>query len=161
MRAVAGSIRGHMDQHKQVLIVDDDPEVRKIISTALAPHGLVVHVARDGQEALNCLRENTYAVVLLDLLMPRLDGFGVLDALQGEGMQSPPVVLVLTGADRGVVERLDPQRIHGIVRKPFDSQELASLIVACSEIRGRSAFGTMAIATLVSGAPFLAWLVRS
>ena len=154
-------MRGHMDQHRQVLIVDDDPEVRKLITAALAPHGIVVHAASDGEEALSCLRENAYAVILLDLLMPKLDGFGVLDALQSEGMQSPPVVLVLTGADRATVERLDAQRIHGIVRKPFDAQELASLIIACSEIKQRSTFGTMAIATLVSGAPFLAWLVRS
>jgi len=150
-----------VDLHKRVLIVDDDPEVAKLISSALAPHGLVVHTASNGREALICLQEKTYAVILLDLLMPELDGFGVLDAFKGDSLQSPPVVLVLTGADRAVVERLDPQQIHGIVRKPFDPPELASLIVACSEIKARGAFGTMAIATIVSGAPFLAWLVRS
>jgi CheY-like chemotaxis protein len=154
-------MRGHMDQHRRVLIVDDDPDVRKVITAALAPYGLVVHAAGDGEEALSCLRENTYTVILLDLMMPKVDGFGVLDALKTEAMQSPPVVLVLTGADRTIVERLDSQRIHGIVRKPFDAQELATLIVACSEIKGRGSFGTMAIATFVSGAPFLAWLVRS
>jgi CheY-like chemotaxis protein len=150
-----------MDQHRRVLIVDDDPDVRKLIKSALAPHGLIVDSASDGEEALSCLRENTYAVILLDLLMPKVDGFGVLAALKTDGMQSPPVVLVVTGADRTVVERLDPQRIHGVVRKPFDADDLATLIVACSEIKGRGSFGTMAIATLVSGAPFLAWLVRS
>ena len=150
-----------MDQHRRVLIVDDDPGVRKLITAALAPHGLIVHSASDGEEALICLRENSYAVILLDLLMPKLDGFGVLDALQTEGMPSPPVVLVLTGADRTVVERLDSQKIHGVVRKPFDADDLANLIVACSEIKSRNTFGAMAIATLVSGAPFLAWLVRS
>ena len=154
-------MRGHMDPHRQVLIVDDDPDVRKLLTSALEPQGIVVHSASDGEEALTCLRENAYAVIILDLLMPKLDGFGVLAAMQTDVMQSPPVVLVLTGADRATVERLDPQRIHGIVRKPFDAQELASLIIACSEIKGRNTFGTMAIATLVSGAPFLAWLVRS
>jgi CheY-like chemotaxis protein len=150
-----------MDQHKRVLIVDDDPDVRKLITSALTAHGLVIDSAGDGEEALGYLRENAYSVILLDLLMPKLDGFGVLAAMKTDGMQSPPVVLVLTGADRTVVERLDPQRIHGIVRKPFDAEDLAALIVACSEIKGRGSFGTMAIATLVSGAPFLAWLVRS
>jgi len=150
-----------MDQHKRVLIVDDDPDVRKLIASALTPHGLIVDSAGDGEEALGYLRENAYAVILLDLLMPKLDGFGVLAAMKADGMQSPPVVLVVTGADRAVVERLDAQRIHGIVRKPFDIDDLATLIVACSEIKARGSFGTMAIATLVSGAPFLAWLVRS
>src|SRR5450432_869027 len=150
-----------MDQHKRVLIVDDDPDVRKLITSALTPYGLIVDSAGDGEEALGSLRENAYAVILLDLLMPKLDGFGVLAAMKTDGMQSPPVVLVVTGADRTVVERLDPERIHGIVRKPFDAEDLATLIVACSDIKGRGSFGTMAIATLVSGAPFLAWFVRS
>ena len=150
-----------MDQHRRVLIVDDDPDIRKLLTSTLTPHGLVVDTASDGEEALECLRQNTYAVILLDLLMPKLDGFGVLAAMKTDAMQSPPVVLVVTGADRTVVERLDPQRIHGIVRKPFDAEDLATLIVACSEIKGRGSFGTMAIVTLVSGAPFLAWLVRS
>src|SRR6478672_13771750 len=112
-----------MDQHKQVLVVDDDPEVRRMMSLALAPHGLSVHLAAGGGEALTFLRENTYAVVLLDLMMPGMDGFGVLDALQRDDIQAKPVVLVLTGADRDLVERLDPQRIHGIIRKPFDPQD--------------------------------------
>jgi hypothetical protein len=67
---------------------------------------------------------------------------------------------VLTGADRTIVERLDPQRIHGVVRKPFDPEELASVVVACAEIRGRSTFETMAIATVLAGSPFIAWLSR-
>ncbi len=69
-----------------------------------------------------------------------------------------PVVLVVTGADRRALAQLDAQRIHGIVRKPFDSEELASLVVACAEIRSRLNLGTMAIATMIAGSPFLAWL---
>ena len=97
-------------------------------------------------------------MIVLDLLMPLLDGFGVLNALDGPSMTSPPVVLVITGADRRAVDHLDPQRIHGFVRKPFDPEELASVVVACAEIRGRNAFGTMAIATVIAGSPLLALL---
>jgi hypothetical protein len=46
------------------------------------------------------------------------------------------------------------------MRKPFDPEELASVVVACAEIRSRSTFGTMAIATMIAGSPFLAWLNR-
>lgn len=148
------------EQHRRVLVVDDDSDVRTILSSVLVPHGLVVDVAANGSEALALLREHTYAVVLLDLLMPQLDGFGVLDALQAETMQSPPVVLVLTGADSNVVDRLDPQKIHGLIQKPFDPKDLADLVLACSDIKGRGAFGTMAIATMISGAPLLVWLNR-
>ncbi|HEV8660749.1 MAG TPA: response regulator [Thermoanaerobaculia bacterium] len=149
------------ESYRRVLVVDDDDDVRRLLSSALGPRGLTVDTAADGKDAIDLLRENTYAVVLLDLLMPGIDGFGVIDAMKAESMPSPPVVLVLTGADRSVVDTLDPQRIHGVVRKPFDPEELAALVVACSEIKSRGTFGTMAIATMISGAPFLAWLCRS
>ena len=149
------------EQHKRVLVVDDDPEVRRILSTILEAQGLIVDVAADGNGALSLLREQTYAVILLDLMMPGLDGFGVLAAMKTESIPAPPVVLVLTAADRHSVERLDPQRIHGVVRKPFDPPELAALVLACANIRGRGAFEAMAIATVLSGAQLLAWLVSS
>ena len=149
-----------IEQQRRVLVADDDPEVRRMLASVLEPQGLVVDGAINGRQAVDLLNENTYSVVLLDLLMPEIDGFGVLDRLQTEVIPAAPVVLVLTGADRQTVDRLDPQRIHGIVRKPFDPHELASLIVACANIRGRGAFETMAIATVLSGAQLLAWLVR-
>jgi CheY-like chemotaxis protein len=150
----------NVEQQKRVLVVDDDPVIRQLLVSTLERHSLIVHQAGDGMAALGLLKVNQYGVILLDLLMPVLDGFGVLNALDGASMTSPPVVLVITGADRNAVDHLDPQRIHGIVRKPFDPEELASLVVACAEIRGRNAFGTMAIATVIAGSPLLALLNR-
>lgn len=144
---------------KRVLVVDDDENTRQLLVSSLRQRGLIVDQAVDGGEALDLLRQNQYVVILLDLLMPRVDGFAVLDAMRADAVQSPPVVLVVTGADRNTVDRLDSQIIHGIVRKPFDSQELVSLVVACAEIRGRGTFETMAMA-VISGAPLLAWLQR-
>ena len=145
--------------HKRILVVDDDVEVRRILSTTLARCGLTVDLASGGREALDFLRANAYAVVLLDLLMPGLDGFAVLDAIRDEPPVLPPVVLVVSGADRASVERLDAERIHGIVRKPFDPDDLARLVLACSEVKRRRALETMAIAVM-STAPLLAWLNR-
>ena len=144
---------------KRVLVVDDDAGTCELLSAVLEQHGLQVDVASDGQQALDLLRETSYAVVLLDLIMPVLDGFAVLDRMGEEG-RSLPVVLVVTGADRSAISQLDSQRIQGIVRKPFDSEELAELVVACAEIRGRLKLETMAIATMLAGSPFLALLNR-
>jgi len=119
---------------------------------------LEVDEAADGAEALDLLRQNSYAVVLLDLLMPNVDGFAVLDEF-GSAI-STPVVLVITGADRSLIKQLDPQRIHGVVRKPFDSEDLADVVVACAEIRSRRPFEAMAISAMIAGGPFLAWLNR-
>jgi CheY-like chemotaxis protein len=148
------------EQQKRVLVVDDDPAIRGLLVWTLERYSLTVDQASDGMEALALIKQHPYSVILLDLLMPVLDGFGVLAALDGPSMASPPVVLVITGADRRAIGHLDPQRIHGIVRKPFDPEELASVVVACAEIRSRNAFGTMAIATVIAGSPLLALLNR-
>jgi CheY-like chemotaxis protein len=145
---------------KRVLVVDDDAEIRRLLVVALRKHALTVDEAGDGHEALALMKENPYAVVVLDLLMPGLDGAGVLNRLDGPDLTPPPVVLVMTGADRSEIARLDPRRIHGIMRKPVDPEELASVVAACAEIRSRNAFGTMAIATVIAGSPFLALLDR-
>lgn len=147
------------EPHKRVLVADDDPEIRKILSAVLRMSALDVDEASDGREALELLNTHRYAVVLLDLMMPTINGFDVLEALQSDGPPVPPVVLVITGADREILDnlKLDSSRIHGIVRKPFDPHELASIVVACSEVRSKNAFGTMAIA-VISSAPLLAWL---
>jgi sigma-B regulation protein RsbU (phosphoserine phosphatase) len=149
-----------MEQQKRVLVVDDDPAVRDLLVFVLQRYSLTVDQAADGREALALIKQNQYAVIVLDLIMPVLDGFGVLDALAGPEVSSRPVVLVLTGADRGDFLHLDAQRVHGIVKKPFDPDELASIVVACAEIRSRNAFGTMAIATVLAGSPLLAFFNR-
>ena len=143
---------------KRVLIVDDDATIREMLVSVLRRRDLIVDEALDGQEALDLLKENSYAVVLLDLLMPNVDGFGVIENL-GSAMSSP-VVLVITGADRSLIRQLDPQRIHGVVTKPFDAEDLATLVVTCAEIRSRTPFEAMAISAIIAGGPFLAWLNR-
>jgi CheY-like chemotaxis protein len=147
-----------MSVAKRVLVVDDDAPIRELLTSVLSRRELIVDQAADGAEALDLLRQNTYSVVLLDLLMPNVDGFGVLDEI-GSAI-STPVVLVITGAERAMVKELDPQRIHGVVRKPFDAEDLANLVTACAEIKSRSAFEAMAISAMIAGGPLLAWLNR-
>jgi CheY-like chemotaxis protein len=147
-----------VEPRSRILIVDDEPPVRRMLVAALREKPVHIDVAGDGSEAIELLREHQYTVVLLDLMLPVVDGFAVLDAI-GEGA-GKPVVLVVSGADGSVLRRLDRARIHGIVRKPFDPVELADIVGACAEIRGRSAFETMAYATMLSGAPLLAILVK-
>ncbi len=138
------------EQHKRVLVVDDDAETRNLLKTVLSRRMLTVDVAAGGQEALDLIQQNSYSVVLLDLMMPVVDGYTVLQRLSDPAMPSP-VVLVVTGADRATIDRVrGAQLVHGIVRKPFDPEELASLVLACTEIKGRT-FGPMAIATVIAG----------
>lgn len=123
---------------------------------ALSLRSLTIDEASDGREAIDLLRQHTYSVVLLDILMPEVNGFGVLSAIDSDGLNAP-VVLVVSGAERNVLDRLDSKRIHGIVRKPFDPYEVAAVVAACADIRGNRGFETMALATVVTGAQLIAW----
>lgn len=145
------------EQHRRVLIADDDPEVRLLLATALRQKELIIDQAEDGQQAIEMLRANAYAVLLLDLMMPAVSGLGVLEAIR-EDLPNPPVVLVLTGASRQLIEQVDTTRVHGIVRKPFDPLEVASIVAACADVRGRSSFETMAMATMLSSGALITWL---
>lgn len=144
------------ETHRRVLVVDDDPEIRRILVTALRMKDLEIDEAVDGQAAIDKLRDHRYSVVLLDLMMPGVDGFAVLDAIDQE--VNRPVVLVVSGYGRQTLDRLDTSKIHGVVKKPFDPIELADVVASCVEIRGRSTFETMAYATIISGAPLIALL---
>jgi DNA-binding NtrC family response regulator len=141
----------------RVLIVDDDADLRQVLTTALQRMSLRVDEASDGREAMDLLTRNSYAVVLLDLLMPVADGFSVLDGI-ATNTDPAPVVLVITGAEPRIVDELDARRIHGIVRKPFDPVELAGIVADCVELRSRRSFEAMAIATVMTGAPLMALL---
>ena len=145
------------DHLRRVLIVDDDADVRSLLVVALSQKALATDCASNGREAIERLRERDYAVILLDLMMPGVDGFGVLEAIRNE-IPNPPVVLVITGASREMLERVDRNRIHGIVRKPFDPLEVAAIVAACADVRGSRSFDTMTLATMVSGGALIGWL---
>ena len=77
----------------RILVVEDERAMREIIRDYLTAHGLECDLARDGQEALELLEEQDYDAVVLDVLMPRLDGFGVCRAVR---RQSSVPILFLT-----------------------------------------------------------------
>ena len=137
------------EHHRRILVVDDDPEIRRILVTALRLKSLSADEAVDGGSAISLLREHRYAVVLLDIMMPGVDGFAVLDAIDRD--EHAPVVLVVSGAGKHVLDRINTSKIHGIVKKPFDPLEIAEVVSACAEIKGRGSFETMAYATFLSG----------
>ena len=145
------------EQQRRVLIADDDSEVRLLLRTALRDKGLQIDVAVNGRNAIDLLRANAYAVVLLDLMMPAVDGLTVLEAIRKD-LAVQPVVLVITGAARHLIEQVDASRVHGIVRKPFDPIELATIVASCVEISSRRSLEAMAVATMLSSSAILPWL---
>ena len=109
---------------KKVLIVDDDPSILAIASKRLQAEGIETLTAGDGAEGLRMVREHRPAVVVLDLMMPKVHGFTVLQEIRGDPALSHVRVVVTSAkgytADRERVKRLGADRF---LQKPYDLQE--------------------------------------
>jgi signal transduction histidine kinase/CheY-like chemotaxis protein len=112
MRVVGRHVRG--DGRAQVLVVDDDPKTRDMLRRTLAKAGWTVAEAANGREALQALERAKPALVLLDLLMPGMDGFEVLERLHDDEAWREVPVIIVTAKD---LTREDIQRLNGRVVK--------------------------------------------
>jgi CheY-like chemotaxis protein len=114
-------------ERRDVLIVDDDPDIRDAVGESLRYEGYDVHSAADGRDALDRLEYGLRpAVILLDLMMPVLNGFDVLEALKSRPeWKSIPVVIV--SANRGY-EAEDLSGAVSILRKPVNVDRLLAAV---------------------------------
>ena len=114
---------------RRVLIVDDDPAIRRICSAWLSLDGYEVLEAADGEEALELALAEEPAVVLLDLSMPVLDGFGVAEGLRADERTRDVPLVVLTGeAAPNVIERVHEIGVAGLFSKPFHPGLVAEFV---------------------------------
>jgi DNA-binding response OmpR family regulator len=116
----------------KVLIVEDDHAIRTLLIAALRREPLEVHTAADGVAALDCLRHSDYAVILLDLMMPRLNGFEFLETLDSVRPGLQPVIIVMTAFDAAALRMLRPNRVHAVVHKPFDMERVVEMVRDCA-----------------------------
>jgi len=119
------------EQRERVLVADDDQSIRQLVSTIVKRESFTVDAASDGLEAIECLKKNEYAVVLLDLMMPRLDGFGVIEWLKANPPLIKPIVIVITAYADQRFKEVDADFVAGVLRKPFEVAELGNLVRAC------------------------------
>jgi DNA-binding response OmpR family regulator len=119
---------GGMSPIRKILVVEDDDAIRALLVAALRREPFEVHAAANGAEALNMTREAEYAVILLDLMMPLVNGVEFLKAFHGAWPESRTVVFVMTAFDDVTVRHIAPQLVYGIVRKPFDVPQLVAMI---------------------------------
>ena len=109
-------------------MVDDDDAIRTLLLTVLRRRGFPVDTARHGGEALAKLERCCYAVILLDLMMPRVSGWEVLQKLSKYDQGKRPVVIVMTA---GTEPRdIDSRLVAGTIRKPFDVELLVDMVTA-------------------------------
>jgi signal transduction histidine kinase len=118
----------------KVLVVDDTPDMAKLMARAIADEGYEVLVAGDGRHALQMAKANHPDVILLDIMMPRMGGIEVLACLKEDAELRPiPVILVTAKSDdRDVILGLNAGA-HDYVTKPFKKEILAARV--CSAVR--------------------------
>lgn len=95
-----------MKNDKKVLIVEDERPLAHALEMKLTSEGMMTSVARNGEECLELLKENTYDVILLDMMMPVMDGFQVLQKLHNSNKDVPPIVVLSNLSMREDEERI-------------------------------------------------------
>jgi two-component system KDP operon response regulator KdpE len=112
----------------RILVVDDEPQIRRVMRTTLAAQGYVVADARSGEEALEKLRTDRFDLVLLDLNMPGMGGLAACRAIRADH-DIPIVILSVRDAEKDKVQALDAGA-DDYVSKPFGMEELLARIRA-------------------------------
>lgn len=118
-------------KENRILVADDDVSIRQLLCTIVKREGHEVDCVADGLEAIEKLKAHEYQVILLDLMMPRLDGFGVIDYLKQHPQSRKPVVLVITAYADQQFKEVDPDIVSGVLRKPFEVADLGGVISLC------------------------------
>jgi CheY-like chemotaxis protein len=122
---------------KPFVLLADDNEATCTLITALLQGDFVVHVARDGAEAIEKLKTAPYAAILLDLLMPVVDGYAVLDFLRDQHPDLVQQVLVVTASLGGrEMQRVSTYNVRRVIAKPFEVDALQNAVRECAGVNG-------------------------
>lgn len=112
-----------MEDSPRILVVDDDPSISRLITFQLEMQGYLVDVVTDGQEALDAFRAQDYQAVILDLMLPSLDGFQVLQAIRRENETLPVLILSARSRENDVMKGFAAGANDYLI-KPFRPSEL-------------------------------------
>jgi CheY-like chemotaxis protein len=115
-----------VDNHKQILVIEDDDCIRDALEELFESEGYSVAVAENGSVGLTALEEAKPCVVLLDLMMPVLDGRGFLRALEespDKELASTPIVLITAAGEKGA----SGCKVSEVLTKPIDIEKLIAV----------------------------------
>jgi DNA-binding response OmpR family regulator len=123
----------------RILVVDDDQVIQQLLKVNLELEGYAVEVASDGQEALALFAAFEPDLVLLDIMMPKLDGWEVARRLAGTPGGRVPIVLLSARAQESDVQKGTDLGVAAYVTKPFDPIQLLHLVAGILAQQGRGA----------------------
>lgn len=116
-----------LTERKQILVVDDEPNLRRVLAAQLGRDGYEVHTAEDGQQGLEMLQEHHIDLVITDLRMPKLDGMELLRRAMELDADLPVVMITAHGTVDNAVEALKTGAFDYIT-KPFDQAEVRTIV---------------------------------
>ena len=118
---------------RKALIVDDEGPIRNLIAAVLKRERITSSTAPNGIKALDLLRKETFACVVLDLMMPVMNGREVIEEMLHHRVPRVPVIVVTASGEGGTAD-LDPKVVKVIIRKPFDVARVVEAVRAfCSD----------------------------
>ncbi len=110
-----------------LLVVDDDAAIRKLFERIAQRAGFEVDSAKDGVEALEMMQRKPYDIAIVDLMMPRLNGYELLQKIRE--IEDPPVLIVASAATDGQEHEFDDTLVRRIIKKPFDIDAVTKILV--------------------------------
>jgi CheY-like chemotaxis protein len=118
-----------MAENKRILVCDDDPIILRLLQVNLELEGYEVLVAHHGEEALEVASSELPDLILLDIMMPRMDGYQTLERLKGqESTRAIPVVFVSAKAQQADIELGKSYGVDDYLTKPFDPGDLLDVV---------------------------------
>ncbi|HWZ82904.1 MAG TPA: response regulator transcription factor [Terriglobales bacterium] len=117
-----------MGEPKRILVVDDEPQITRVLRTSLTSHRYDIRVANDGETALEIMKDWTPDLVITDLAMPNMDGLELCRQIRAKS-QIPILVLSVRGEERTKVKALDAGA-DDYITKPFGIEELLARVRA-------------------------------
>lgn len=118
-----------------ILIVEDDPAIRRLVRMVLERAGYSVECAADGVEAVLKMGLVDFDVIILDLMMPNLDGFSFMNTLVEHDAERLQRIIVTSAASPVVISERLKGRPFDFLVKPFDIHDLAGRVRACIDAR--------------------------
>jgi two-component system response regulator MprA len=116
---------------RKALVVDDDAAVRLLIKRILSTNRFSVDLARDGAEAIDKIASSDYDVIILDLMMPRIDGSTVVHYLSDHAPEELRKVIVMTAFGKSAIDEVCPP-VGRHIEKPFDINLLLREVTECA-----------------------------
>ena len=113
---------------KSILIVDDDELLCDMLATLLEIEGYDVGVAHHGQQGLEMLAAQRFDCIILDLVMPRMDGLQFMRTLAAKGTDHPPIVVISASVTADILEEGRDYGVAGMIKKPVQAHEVGRIV---------------------------------